>query len=71
MGLPGRGADGRLPNHTLVTNYYGPFYLTHLLLQPLTASAPSRVVNVLSALGEFMGTVDWDDLRWVRLDPVL
>lgn len=23
MGPPGPGADGRMPNHTLVTNYYG------------------------------------------------
>ncbi|GLC43982.1 hypothetical protein PLESTB_000216700 [Pleodorina starrii] len=73
MGPPGRGADGKLPNHTLATNYFGPFYLTHLLLQPLTASAPSRVVNVCSALGEYMGRVDWEDLRGERLadsDPL-
>ncbi|PNW74160.1 hypothetical protein CHLRE_13g587700v5 [Chlamydomonas reinhardtii] len=73
MGPPGPGADGRMPNHTLVTNYYGPFYLTHLLLQKLTACAPARVVNVCSALGEYMGTVDWADLRGERLrksDPL-
>ncbi|KAG2443451.1 hypothetical protein HXX76_001808 [Chlamydomonas incerta] len=64
MGPPGAGADGRMPNHTLVTNYYGPFYLTHLLLQKLSGCAPARVVNVCSALGEWMGTVDWADLRW-------
>jgi hypothetical protein len=23
MGLPGRGGDGRMPSHTLVTNFYG------------------------------------------------
>eukprot|EP00198_Chlamydomonas_reinhardtii_P006432 XP_001695768.1 predicted protein [Chlamydomonas reinhardtii] len=51
-----------LPLHGLC-NCAGPFYLTHLLLQKLTACAPARVVNVCSALGEYMGTVDWADLR--------
>ncbi|GIL61278.1 hypothetical protein Vafri_15676 [Volvox africanus] len=73
MGPAGRGADGKMPSHTLVTNYYGPFYLTHLLLQHLTTSAPARIVNFCSALGEFMGKVDWNDLRGEKLvdsDPL-
>lgn len=37
--------------------------LTHALMEMLAASAPSRVVNVCSALGEFMGTCAWDDLK--------
>ncbi|PNH02877.1 WW domain-containing oxidoreductase [Tetrabaena socialis] len=73
MGPAGPGADGLLPSHTLVTNYYGPFLLTHLLMEVLTASAPSRVVNVCSALGELAGTVDWGDLSGANLkdsDPL-
>ncbi|KXZ45067.1 hypothetical protein GPECTOR_59g676 [Gonium pectorale] len=73
MGPPGPGADGALPNHTLVTNFFGPFYLTHLLLTFMSECAPARVVNVCSALGEYMGTVDWGDLTGERLsksDPL-
>ncbi|KAG2497278.1 hypothetical protein HYH03_004862 [Edaphochlamys debaryana] len=73
MGPGGPGADGRLPSHTLVTNYFAPFYLTHLLLQPLTEAAPSRIVNICSALGEYMGTLDWADLKGERFsssDPL-
>ncbi len=36
--------------------------LTHALMELLGASAPSRVVNICSALGELMGTCAWDDL---------
>ncbi|KAG2452426.1 hypothetical protein HYH02_002669 [Chlamydomonas schloesseri] len=51
---------------TLATNYYGPLYLTLLLLPRLRASAPARVVNVAS-FGEAFGRVHWDDLRGVDL----
>ncbi|KAG2426441.1 hypothetical protein HXX76_011672 [Chlamydomonas incerta] len=46
---------------TLATNYYGPLYLTLLLLPRLAASAPARVVNVAS-FGEAFGRVHWGDL---------
>ena len=41
-------ADGIHP--TMQTNYFGPFLLTNLLLPCLRAGAPSRIVNVTSAL---------------------
>ena len=41
-------ADGIHP--TMQTNYFGPFLLTNLLLPLLRAGAPSRIVNVTSAL---------------------
>ncbi|PNH03830.1 Retinol dehydrogenase 12, partial [Tetrabaena socialis] len=51
---------------TLATNFYGPLYLTLLLLPRLRASAPSRVVNVAS-FGEMFGSVHWDDLRGINM----
>ena len=33
--------------HTLAVDYYGHVYLTLLLLDKLTSSGPSRVVNVI------------------------
>ncbi|XP_037575091.1 retinol dehydrogenase 14 isoform X1 [Dermacentor silvarum] len=47
---------------TLATNYLGPFLLTNLLLDLLTRSGPSRVVNVTSALYRF-GRVPWEQLE--------
>ncbi|XP_077524300.1 retinol dehydrogenase 13-like [Amblyomma americanum] len=46
---------------TLATNFLGPFLLTNLLLDVLRQSAPSRVVNVTSALYR-LGRVPWDYL---------
>ena len=46
---------------TLASNYFGPVYLTNLLLDLLKANAPSRVVYEASLLEQW-GNVNWDDL---------
>eukprot|EP00884_Botryococcus_braunii_P000024 jgi/Botrbrau1/10021/Bobra.0012s0108.1 len=46
---------------TLGTNYWGSFYLTHLLLPRLKEAENSRVVFTTS-LSEVHGDVDWSDL---------
>lgn len=43
-------------------NYFGPFLLTYLLLPLLKSSAPSRIVNVSSALHHY-GAMDFDNLN--------
>ncbi len=47
---------------TFAVNYLGGFLLTHLLLDLLKASAPSRVVNVSSSAHEG-GRIHFDDLQ--------
>ena len=43
------------------TNYLAPFLMTNLLLDLLKKSAPSRIINVASALHS--GTINFDDLE--------
>lgn len=46
---------------TLASNYFGPVYLTSLLVDVLKASAPSRVIYEASLLEQW-GHVDWNDI---------
>jgi len=46
-------------NPVMQTNYFGPFLLTLLLIPALAARAPSRVVNVTSAMYR-IGRLDFD-----------
>lgn len=48
---------------TLATNYWGAFYLTHLLLPSMNKDKASRIVFTTS-LSEVHGDVDWSDLRY-------
>ncbi|MBI2648552.1 MAG: SDR family oxidoreductase [Thaumarchaeota archaeon] len=50
---------------TFATNYLSPFLLTHLLLDELKASEPSRIVNV-SSVAHYGGHIDFDDLNAER-----
>jgi retinol dehydrogenase-14 len=56
-------ADGL--ESVFATNHLGPFLLTNLLLQVLTANAPARVVTVASG-AHAMGKIEFDDLKAVR-----
>jgi retinol dehydrogenase-14 len=47
---------------TFAVNYLSPFLLTNLLLPRLVATAPSRVINVTSALHS-RGHIDFNDLQ--------
>lgn len=46
---------------TLGVNHFGPFLLTHLLLDILEANKPSRIIN-LGSVTETVGRSDWLDL---------
>ena len=56
-------ADGL--EHTFALNHLAPFLLTDLLLERLSASAPSRIVTVSSG-AQSMGKIDFDDLMGER-----
>ena len=56
-------ADGL--EHTFALNHLGPFLLTSLLLDRLTASAPARIITVSSG-AHARGRIDFDDLQGER-----
>jgi NAD(P)-dependent dehydrogenase (short-subunit alcohol dehydrogenase family) len=47
---------------SMVTNYLGPFLLTHLLLPLLKQTLEARIIN-LSSDGHFRGQIDLEDLH--------
>ena len=50
---------------TLATNYLGPFLLNHLLIDLLKKKAPSRIINVSSAIQKW-AKMDLNDLQYER-----
>lgn len=54
-------ADGF--EQTFAVNHLAPFLLTHLLLDRLQASAPTRVV-IVASIGHRRGTMDFDNLQY-------
>ncbi|CAH2105547.1 unnamed protein product [Euphydryas editha] len=50
-------------NHVgMQVNYFGPFLLTNILLPLLKSSAPSRIINVSSAIHKY-GEMDFENLN--------
>jgi retinol dehydrogenase 12 len=50
---------------TFLVNHLAPFLLTNLLMEPLLAAAPARIVNVSSDAHKY-GSLDFDDLEMKR-----
>jgi NAD(P)-dependent dehydrogenase (short-subunit alcohol dehydrogenase family) len=55
---------------TMATNYYGPFLLTHLLVDLVKKSASGRVIYVSSEFGYRLGRVDLENLNPVNMMPL-
>jgi retinol dehydrogenase-12 len=47
---------------TMATNFIGPFLITHLFLDKLRASTPSRIINISSDAHKMAKTLDFDDI---------
>jgi len=47
---------------TMATNFLAPFLITHLFLDKLKASAPSRIINISSDAHKMAKTLDFDDI---------
>jgi NAD(P)-dependent dehydrogenase (short-subunit alcohol dehydrogenase family) len=56
-------ADGI--EYSLAINYLAQFLLSNLLLDPLKASAPARIINVATQLDKGM-TIDLDDMQFEK-----
>lgn len=54
---------------TVATNHYGPFLLTHLLIDLVKKSAPSRIVVVSSSFYRAVLNVGLDDMNPVDKTP--
>ena len=52
--------------NTFTINYLAPFLMTNLLLDILKRSAPSRIVNVASALHTRVHTINFDDIEFKK-----
>jgi NAD(P)-dependent dehydrogenase (short-subunit alcohol dehydrogenase family) len=48
---------------TFAVNHLAPFLLTHLLLDPVKAATPSRIITVASTT-HTQGRLEFDNLRW-------
>ena len=53
---------------TQASNYLGHFYLTHLLLDKLSETPQSRIVN-LTSLVEPNGSIEWTDIGYAFFSP--
>lgn len=67
VGLPRQSHTEDGFETTVGINFYSHFYLAHLLLDKLKASAPSRLVFMSSA-EESRGFVPWEDMKGAKVE---